>query len=82
MKYFKVTNLITGECYYTSSSLPTESPAHLMMSEHLDPKFKYRIEEVSSREYFRSKNGLSRRAPCFDVDEDYEDYCDEIYNIG
>ena len=82
MKYFKVTNLITGEGYYTSSSLPTESTAHLMMSEHLDTKFKYRIEEVSSREYFRSKNGLFAAARTFDVDEDHEDYCDEIYNIG
>lgn len=83
MKYFKVTNLITGESYYTTSNYHSESPTHIAMREHLDPEFKYRIEEVSTRDFLADKNNrtqLDRHGP--DVDEDY-DYCDdEFYNIS
>lgn len=69
MKYFKITNLTTGEEYYVSSSLPNESTTHVAMSQHLDTAYKWRVEEVRAIEFFGL--GSSCRDP--DTDDDWED---------
>lgn len=76
MKYFKITDLTTGEEHFVSSTLPNETPAHVAMSAHLDLEHKYNIEEVTSRAFYGFPE--CTRDPDIDDDEDredYEDYC-------
>jgi hypothetical protein len=76
MKYFRITNLTTREDHYVSSDLPNESPAHVMLSAHLDPKFKYAIAEVTVKEFY----GFPPR--CIDIDldvDDRKDYFDDDF---
>ena len=72
MKYFKVTNKDTEDSYYTSFVLPNETPTHIYMSEHLDPRFTYNIEEVTAREYHSQLRE-------YDLDVDEEDIDDDEY---
>ena len=58
MKYFKITNITTGKEYFIASDLPFESPAHVAISQHLDPEFKWNIEEVYEAEFY----GLSKNS--------------------
>ena len=53
MKYFKITDLITGDEHLISSSLPNETVAHVAMSAHLDSKKKYNIEEISYNDFYQ-----------------------------
>lgn len=52
MKFFKITDLVTGRVHMISSSLPNESITHVAMSAHLDLSHKYNIEQISAREYY------------------------------
>jgi hypothetical protein len=55
MKYFKVTNVDDPEEeFYVSSTLPTETPAHLAMTLHLGSgDGRYDVVEVSKEEFER-----------------------------
>ena len=53
MKYFKITDLITGNEHLISSSLPNETVAHVAMSAHLDLEKKYNIEEISYDDFYQ-----------------------------
>ena len=52
MRYFKVTNLTTGEEYSIASDLPFESPTHIAITQHLSPEFKWNIEEIYEAEFY------------------------------
>lgn len=60
MKYFRITDLTTGKDYLISSTLPNETPTHVAMSAHLDPEHKYRVDEITAREF------------CGEDEDDYE----------
>ena len=66
MKYFRITDLTTGDEHLISSVLPNETPTHVMLSAHLDTEHKYRIEEISVKEFY----GFPPKCFDFDVDED------------
>ncbi len=72
MKYYKITDLTTGQEHCISSSLPNESITHVWMSAHLDPDHKYNIEEISARAFygFPEYKGTGD----LDVDDDSEEY--------
>ena len=53
MKYFKITDLITGDEHLISSSLPNETVAHVAMSAHLDTEKRYSIEEISYDDFYQ-----------------------------
>lgn len=73
MKYFRITDLPTGKDYLISSTLPNETPTPVAMSAHLDTTHKYRVEEITVREFC----GLPQSHD-LDTDDDWEDsdYCD------
>jgi hypothetical protein len=55
MKYFKVTNKDTEETYCVYSPLPNETPTHVAMSEHLDLRYRWQVEEVTAREFHKQQ---------------------------
>lgn len=75
MKYFKVTNKDTEETYCVSSLLPNETPTHVAMSEHLDPRYRYNVEEVTAKEFHKQQ----RRKCDPDLDEEEVDDDDEYF---
>ena len=75
MKFFKITNLTTNEEHYISSTLPEETPTHVAMSAHLDPAHKYRVEEVTAKEFY----GYPPRCIDLDVDDDWDSEDDGEY---
>ena len=72
MKYFKITNLTTKETHYVSSTLPRETSSHVAISCHLNPAYKYNIEEVSGREFCLASRVQARDVDC-EGDWDWED---------
>lgn len=74
MKYYRITNLSTLQSHYVSSDLPTESPTHVAMSAHLDPKYKYTVVEVTAREFY----GFPPKCIDLDVDDDRDDSDDDF----
>lgn len=73
MKYFKIVDLTTMEEHFISSPLPTESPAHVALSAHLDLDHKYSITEVSAKEFY----GFPPKCIDLEVDDDTPLYDDD-----
>jgi hypothetical protein len=76
MKYYKLTDLTTNELHHVSARCATENKtlADLAL---LDPRHEYKVEEISSREYFTSLFAGSHDP---DVEDDWEDTDDEYYD--
>jgi hypothetical protein len=77
MKYYKITDLTTGQEHCISSSLPNESITHVWMGAHLDPDHKYNIEEISARAFYGFPEYSGTRD--LDTDDDppeYDEYND------
>ena len=73
MKYFKITDLTTDKDYLISSTLPNETSTHVAMSAHLDLTHKYRVEEITAREFYGLPQSYD---PDTDDDQEDDDGCE------